>query len=101
MPDSGYNLRLASGARRLTVHCYYCGGTLSCPPGEADLWVWVKRDDVKEFYRIHREHAGILADKLVGAEIEYDDGLLPKQEDDIPSLMNLLTPEGLQARGIK
>lgn len=93
----GFSLQVGSGARRLTIHCRYCGATLPCPPEEADLWVWMKKDDVKEFYRSHREHAGVFADKLVGAEIEFDEDLVPKKKEDLPPLMNLLSPEGMQA----
>jgi hypothetical protein len=95
MPASGFALQVASGGRRLTVHCRFCGQTLACP--ETDLWVWMKRDEVQEFYRAHREHAGALADKLVGAEIEFDDGLTRKEEKEkeLPPLLNLLDPRNM------
>jgi hypothetical protein len=93
--DSGYNLRVASGARRLTVHCRYCGAMLPCPPEEDSIWVWMKKDEVQEFYRFHREHAGAFADRVVGAEIDYDDDLVPNKKDDLPPLMNLLSPENM------
>lgn len=93
---SGFSLQLASGARRLTVHCRYCGNTLACPKDEPNIWVWLARDEVKEFYRFHREHAGALADKLVGAEIEEDDPFAKKQEkQELPALMNLLDPANM------
>jgi hypothetical protein len=93
---SGFALQVASGGRRLTVHCRYCGETLTCPPEEADLWFWLAKSEVKEFYRVHREHAGTFADKCVGAEIEFDDRLTPKEEkEELPPLMNLLDPKNM------
>lgn len=95
MSDPGFSLRLASGARRLTVHCRFCGEKLTCPPDETDLWVWMNKDEVKGFYSAHREHAGEFADACVGAEIEFDDGLVPKEKEDLPPLMNLLDPKNM------
>ncbi len=90
---SGLALQVASGGRRLTVHCHYCGAVLPCPPDQPDLWAWLKKDDVREFYRSHREHSGASADELVGAEIEFDDELIETEREELPSMVNLLDME--------
>jgi hypothetical protein len=92
MSNSGFNLRVASGDRRLTAHCRFCGAVLPCP-GDEDFWFWMKKDEVREFYRYHREHAGAFAEALVGAEIEFDDGL--EKKEDLPPLLNLLDPKNM------
>lgn len=96
MAEQGFGLRLKSGARRLTVHCRFCGATLPCPPMQADWWIWLAEPSVKEFYRFHREHAGVFANQTVGAEIDYDD---EDKKDDLPPLMNLLAPESVLKLG--
>jgi hypothetical protein len=95
MAASGFALRMASGDRRLTIHCRFCGATLPCPLENDDIWFWLNKDDAQQFYRVHREHAGVLADQLVGAEIEFDDGLTAKKEEKLPPLMNLLDPKNM------
>ncbi len=85
----GFALRMASGGRRLTVHCLYCGAVMSCPP-ENNIWGWLKKDDVQEFYRTHRDHAGA-PPNIVGAVLDFDDGQVEEQEkEELPTMVNLL-----------
>jgi hypothetical protein len=68
---------------------------MPCPPGE-EIWTWLKKNEVQEFYHVHREHAGESADSCVGAEIEFVDKEESEEEQkELPSLVNLFDPKNM------